>query len=378
MLARSVAGGYFYSFLFALCFSHLRFTITITNYYFPMKAFDIPYFISREIRRLRGRYVKACQKGQLTSAKVLRSAAALVVFLAVFWASPAPEPSGAGDVDISEGEVRGKVIENVSPFASLITPGPKRLPDSPEAPEISAKAAVVFDPTYNAFLFEKNSDEPLSPASTAKIATALVALEKFDLEDTASASAECLRLPGNQMGLVEGEFISIENLLYGLLVQSSSDAACVLSCHKGLLPEQFVGEMNNLAQRLGLSQTIFANATGLDGGYHYSSAHDLALLGKYALENPIIRKIVGTPQITVSSVDQRIEHHLETTNELLGLISGVTGVKTGYTEEAGGCLVLSVMRGERELIVVVMGTEHRFSEAKALAEWAFKTHRWVD
>ena len=343
-----------------------------------MKAFDIPYFISMEIRRLRGRYVKACQKGYLTSEKVLRSLVALAIFLVVFWAAPVPPSSEVGDDEALNGAVQGEAVENASPFASLITLGPKRLPDSPEAPEISAKAAVVFDPSYDIFLYEKNPNKPLPPASTTKIATALTALENFDLEETASASAECLNLPGNQMGLVEGENISIENLLYGLLVQSSSDAACVLSRHKGLSQGRFVAEMNKLAQRLDLSQTTFANVTGLDDGNHYSSAHDLALLGKYALENPIMRKIVATPQITFFSEDGRIGHYLETTNELIGAMSGVTGIKTGYTEEAGGCLVLSVMRGGRELIVVVMGTENRFSEAKLLAEWAFKTHRWME
>lgn len=351
-----------------------------------MKVYDFEYLFFRTLRRAKGRYLRACQRGIFSRRKCLRALGIVFLFFCTFTAKPTKTlPVEA--VDLTAGEVKGEQATILkeerregqnSSFSELLTPSPLRTPDSPEMVELTAKAALFVDLPSSAVLYKKNPDLPFPPASTTKIMTALVALKNFSLDDIVAVPAGCLSLPGRKMGLEEGEKITVENLLYGLLVSSASDAACSLSRHKGLTTEEFVNSMNEEARRLGASSTHFSNTVGLDevDGDHYSTASDLLKITKEALRNETLRRIVATGAINVSSVDKVYWHSLSTTNDLLGTLPGITGVKTGWTEKARGCLVSSYSRGGHEILGVVLGSEDRFGETEAALEWIFRVYRW--
>lgn len=338
-----------------------------------MKAFDIGYFFSREIRRFRGYLTKSHQKGDLEAGRIVRALGVLAIFLLVSFKSPflkndRPDPSSSDEL----GKTAGISSVAVPPLPRR----PLRLAGSPDPIAISARSAAVLDSSSGAFLYEKDADFFLPPASLTKILTALVSLEKYPLDDVVTVPDVCLSLPGNQMGLVLGEKITVEGLLYGLLVQSSSDAACALSTYKNSDPDAFIEAMNAKAYSLGLNHIRMKNPIGLEDVDHYANARELAILARVAMDNEEFRKIVATTNKKVVSADGAFQHSILNTNELLGKVPGVTGVKTGYTDAAKGCLVLSLARADQEVIVVVLGSDDRFGEAYALADWAFKNHRW--
>lgn len=241
------------------------------------------------------------------------------------------------------------------------------------SPLLSARSALVVDVNSKAIIFNKNPDLKLLPASTTKIMTGLVALENYDLDQVLVASGSSL---GQVMELESGEKITVENLLYGLLVASGNDAATVLAQNYPGGEAAFVAAMNGKAKNLGLTDTQFTNPTGLDDYGHYTTVHDLGLLAAYAMQNPTFAKMVATSSITVSDVDHTVSHELETINELLGKIEGLAGVKTGWTELAGECLVTYVKRGDRAIITVVLGSNDRFGESGQLIEWVYGNFNW--
>jgi D-alanyl-D-alanine carboxypeptidase len=242
------------------------------------------------------------------------------------------------------------------------------------APLLSARAAVVIDAGSKSILYTKNADLKLLPASTTKIMTGLVALEHYDLNQV--ITIDSVHQTGQVMKLEPGEKIIVENLLYGLLVQSANDAATILAQNYPGGADKFIGAMNEKAKALGLDNTHFTNATGLDAYDHYTSAHDLALLGAAAMQDPTFKKIVGTRGISVNDTDNAITHDLETINELLGEVAGLSGIKTGWTELAGECFVSFVSRGEHDLVTVVLGSSDRFGETVSLIDWSYSHHRW--
>ena len=244
-------------------------------------------------------------------------------------------------------------------------------------PKITAQSAVVMDPDSKVVMFAKNPDLKLSPASLTKIVTALVALENYRLEDILTVGR--LYPEGAQMGLFEGEKISVENLLYGLLLPSGNDSAFVLAENFPGGYKEFVRAMNKKVEQLGLKNTRFTNPTGEEDGEHFSTAWDLAHLASHAMSNPLFAKIVGTPHIIVSNHNQTRWHELKNINILLGEKEGVKGVKTGWTKEAGGCFIAYVEKDGQKLVVVVLKSEDedtRFEETKALINWAFVNHKW--
>lgn len=243
-----------------------------------------------------------------------------------------------------------------------------------KAPGLTARSAVVIDVDSKTILYAKSPDLKLLPASTTKIMTGLVALEVYPLDKVITVTG--VHQTGQVMKLKAGERITVENLLYGLLVESANDAATVLAQNFPGGEDAFIDAMNQKAKDLGLSNTNFTNASGLDAYGHYTSAHDLALIAAAAMGDPAFKKIVGTLGITVADVDNTVSHDLETINELLGKVPGLAGVKTGWTELAGECFVAYVKRGKRELISVVLGSGDRFGETSALINWAFSNHRW--
>lgn len=258
-----------------------------------------------------------------------------------------------------------------------VVPYPVKISTNP-SPEITARSAVVIDADSKVILFSKNHDLKLLPASLTKIATALVALENYQLGDV--LTVKTLYPEGAQMGLFAEEKISVENLLYGLLLSSGNDAAFALTDNFSGGFEQFITTMNKKVTQLGLKSTHFTNPTGEEDGNHFSTAWDLAQLASFAMEDPVFARIVGTPRINVANVDQTKWHDLKNINILLGENLGVKGVKTGWTKEAGGCLIAYVEKDGRRLVVVVLKSEDedtRFEDAKALINWAFATHEWM-
>ncbi|EFK96013.1 protein containing Peptidase S11, D-alanyl-D-alanine carboxypeptidase A domain [sediment metagenome] len=242
------------------------------------------------------------------------------------------------------------------------------------APWISARGAVVIDADDKTILYSKNPDLKLLPASTTKIMTALVALQAYPLDKV--IIIDSVHQTGQVMKLQPGEKITVENLLYGLLVNSANDAATILAQNYPGGEDEFIKAMNQKSRDLGLVNTNFTNASGLDAYGHFTTAHDLALIAAEAMKQPVFKKIVGTLGITVADVDNTVAHSLVTINELLGKVPGLSGVKTGWTEAAGECFVAFVLRDNHQIITVVLGSADRFGETQQLINWVYSNFSW--
>ena len=232
----------------------------------------------------------------------------------------------------------------------------------------------MVDLDSKAILHAKNPDLKLLPASTTKIMTGLIALENYDLDDI--VTIDTLDSEGQVMELELDEKITVKNLLYGLLVQSGNDAASALANHYPGGESEFVKAMNQKLTDLNLHDTQFQNPSGLDNYGHYTTVHDLALLSVEVIKNQQFLKFVNTQSITVNDTSGEISHELETINQLLGKVPGLKGLKTGWTELAGECLVTYTERQGQQVVVVVLGSLDRFGESKTLIDWAFTNHRW--
>jgi len=242
--------------------------------------------------------------------------------------------------------------------------------------EISAKGVVVLDVDSHVYLYKRNEEMSLSPASTTKLLTALVALDLYKLDDVVTIAS--ISANGQSMGLVTGEKISVENLLYGALIHSGNDAAEALAAHYKDGTDAFVALMNEKAKALRMDQSHFTNPMGFDGPEHKVTPKDLSLLALAAMQNATIAKMVAIPQITVSDTGHIYFHKLSNVNQLLGKIPGVGGIKTGWTEEAGENLITYVERNGRKIIMVVLHSKDRFGDTIELIDWVFKNYRWEE
>ena len=236
-------------------------------------------------------------------------------------------------------------------------------------PSHGARAAILYDVDADQILYEQRAHERLPPASTTKIATALVVLRRADLKQVVTAGSE-VEVEGMRIGLSAGDVATVEKLLHGLLMNSGNDAAMALAASVGGTVTQFMLWMNELTDELGLQDTHFANPHGLDAPDHYSSAYDLMVLARTALKNPTFARIVATQQTALDGWT------FQTTNELLGAYPGVDGVKTGTTDAAGQCLVASATRGGHRVILVVLGAEDRYADARALLDFYYERYLW--
>lgn len=274
-----------------------------------------------------------------------------------------------GDSSLILGEkISNPLIPQVSP-----APYPVKIGES-LAPFVSAKAVVLVDSGTKKILHEKNGKVRFSPASTVKIMTALVSLEHYTFSDILTVKTE-VGIPST-MGLVEGERISFESLLYGLLLNSGNDSARALSESYPGGRAAFIARMNDKTGELYLLDTHFADETGLDDDGNFTTALDLARLATEAIENPTLSKIVSVRTIEVWDESGRISHILENLNKLLG-IGGINGVKTGTTKAAGEVLVASATRDGHTIVSVVLGSQDRFSESRRLIDWAFSSYQFV-
>jgi len=243
-------------------------------------------------------------------------------------------------------------------------------------PIISARAALAVDLDSGVTLYEKNPDKLLLPASTTKIITALVAMDYYPEEMVLKVGK--FKVEGQKMGLVEGEEITVGNLLYGLLMFSANDAAEVLAQNFPGGRDSFIAAMNQKAQQLHLENSNFVNPSGLDGGNHFSTARDLVRVSQIAMENPKFAEIVGTKEKEIKSVDGLISHKLVNINELVGSVDGVLGVKTGWTEDARENLVTYIERDGKKIMIAVLASQDRFGETKELIEWIFDNYQWKE
>jgi D-alanyl-D-alanine carboxypeptidase (penicillin-binding protein 5/6) len=261
------------------------------------------------------------------------------------------------------------------PFA-VPTPAPYPINQSGLYPgaEISATGIVVLDIDSGVYLYKRNEEELLSPASTTKLLTALVALDSYSLDDV--VTVRDIANNGQVMGLLPGERITVENLLYGALIHSGNDAAWALADHYPGGEPKFVEAMNVKARELHLTHSTFTNPVGYDDASHKMTPIDLALLGEAALNNNVIAKMVAIPAITISDVTHTYFHQLKNVNELLGKIPGVGGIKTGWTEEAGENLITLVERTGHRVIIVVLHSQDRFGDTSTLINWIFANYQW--
>ena len=216
-------------------------------------------------------------------------------------------------------------------------------------------------------------------ASTTKIMTATVIIENCNLNDTIEVSKKAAGTGGSRLGLKTGDKITIHDLLYGLMLCSGNDAAVALaeSCAGSI--SEFSNLMNNKAKDLGLTNTNFESPHGLDSDDHYTTAYELALLSNYALKNPTFAKIVGTKNYTITI--NGYPKNLSNTNELLGNLNGVYGIKTGFTNGANRCLVTACKRNDLDIICVVLGCDtkkFRTQDSIKLIEYAYKNYEMVD
>ena len=230
---------------------------------------------------------------------------------------------------------------------------------------ISARKAMVLDAQTGRVLYEKDADSRSLIASTTKIMTALLICEQCNVLDRMRIPKEAVGIEGSSMYLREGEVLTLQELLYGLMLQSGNDAAVALAIYCGGTVEGFAQLMNDKARDLGMTGSHFSNPNGLDAPDHYSTARDLAVLAAYAMKNPVFAMTVSTK--TVTAGNRVLRNH----NKLLWQLEGANGVKTGYTKAAGRILVSGAQRNGRQLIAVTLDAPSDWQDHKQLLEQGF-------
>ena len=238
-------------------------------------------------------------------------------------------------------------------------------PCQAEAVDTSAAAAILMDADSGRVLYEQNADSRMLIASTTKILTALVAIREGDLSDIVTVKREAVLTEGSSMYLKEGEKLTLETLLYGLMLCSGNDAAVAIADHVGGSQAGFAKLMNETARELGMENSSFANPNGLDAEDHYSTARDMARLACAAVENETLLRIVSTRSVTIGG--RTMTNH----NKLLQHLDGCLGLKTGYTRAAGRTLVSCAERNGQRLVAVTLQDGNDWADHQALYEEGF-------
>lgn len=244
-------------------------------------------------------------------------------------------------------------------------------------PNVDAQSAILMDYKTGRVLFAKNEYEPLAMASTTKIMTAILAIENGNLEDTVKVSKNATKAPPVKMFLKENEEIKLKELLYALMLQSSNDAAVAIAEHISGDVETFCNAMTNKAKEIGTKDTVFRTPNGLDSLDHHSTAYDMALITRYALNNKEFMDIINTRQISFKT--NLSSYNITNKNRLLSEFDGANGVKTGYTGKAGHCFVGSATQNDMTLISVVLasgwgekGKQQKWIDTKNILNYGFK------
>lgn len=264
-----------------------------------------------------------------------------------------------------------------------------------QPPLLTGKSAILIDATTGKVLFEMNSHDQHYPASTTKIMTAILTLENLDLSDKVEIDEETPFTEGSRIYLLEGEDVTVEEVMYGMMLESANDAAVALAKNISGTVEKFAQLMNEKAVQLGALNTNFVNPNGLHEDDHLTTAYDLAMIAKYAMTNEIFREYVSTYQYTMDATNLQDTryfyntnrmlydniHKVTVNNEIRGCkYDGITGIKTGYTGKAGGCMVAGARRGTTELIAVSLATTEmgRFQDCIALLDFGFDNYKTVN
>ncbi|MCI9038776.1 MAG: D-alanyl-D-alanine carboxypeptidase [Clostridia bacterium] len=248
-----------------------------------------------------------------------------------------------------------------------------------EEPKLNAKIGLIFDRASKTILYEKNGLKQVPMASTTKIMTAIVVLENTDLTDVVTIDKKAAGTGGSRLGLKVNDKITVHDLLYGLMLKSGNDTAVALAIHVGGSVEGFAEMMNQTAKEMGWNNSHFVTPHGLDAQGHYTTAYELACMADYALQNPKFKEIVSTKTYTVTLNGR--PQVISNTNELLGVLDGVYGVKTGFTNGANRCLVTACKRGDLDIITVVLGADTkkiRTQDSIKLIEYIHKNYQVVD
>ena len=236
----------------------------------------------------------------------------------------------------------------------------------------SAKACIIIDESSGRVLLSHNAETPLPMASTTKVMTALLAIERGNLGDPVTCSRNAFGVPGTSIYLSQGETLSLRDMLYGLMLASGNDAAVAIAEHIGGTAEEFCRMMTARAAEL-----VFLTPHGLPCDGHYTTAHDLALIARQAMTQPLFREIVSTRRATIPWEGRPYSRVLSSKNKLLATYEGATGIKTGYTRKAGRCLVFGAERNGMRIIGVVLNCPDWFDEAARLMDRAFQRYESV-
>lgn len=240
--------------------------------------------------------------------------------------------------------------------------------NNPTSAEADGVAEIAMELTQGKILHQKNIDRKLPMASTTKIMTALIITEECDLDEVIAVPDQAVGVEGSSIYLKKGENISVKDLLYGLMLRSGNDSACALAIHHSGSTEKFVDKMNDRAKELGANDTNFTNPSGLPNEEHYTTARDLCNIARQAMSNPVFAEVVSTKKY---EGDNRF---FTNKNKLLNTLDGANGVKTGYTQKAGRCLVSSAKRENMDVICVVLNCYDMFERSGAIIETCFKRY----
>lgn len=267
-------------------------------------------------------------------------------------------------IDVDESEI--SILYETSTYSS-------------NEPIINSQNVIVLDRKTLLPLYEKNAYSRVSIASTTKILTCIIALENCSLSEIVTVSKNAATISGSTLGLTSNMKLSMNDLLYGLMLRSGNDCAIAIAEHISGSIENFSILMNQKASSLGLTNSNFITPHGLDNPNHFSTAYELAIITDYALKNPKFLEIVSSKTYTISL--NGVPRKLSNTNELLGTTPGIYGVKTGFTFDAGRCLVSACNRNDLDIIVVVLGADTkriRTIDSLNLINYIFNTYKYVN
>ena len=283
---------------------------------------------------------------------------------------------------ICKHRILNRVIATLLLLIAIFTILPKEnmaVEEDTEEIDITSRIALIYDRASGKILYEKNGNKQTPMASTTKIMTAIVVLENANLKDEVTIDSKAASVGGSRLGLKKNDKITVNDLLYGLMLRSGNDAAVALATHVGGSVEGFAELMNKKAEELGLVNSHFVVPHGLDNDGHYTTAFELAKMADYALKIDKFKEIVGCKIATIYI--NGYAKTINNTNKLLGSVSGVYGVKTGFTNGAGRCLVTACKRDDLDIITVIIGAdtnEIRSNDTIKLIQYAYTKFEVVD
>lgn len=259
-------------------------------------------------------------------------------------------------------------------FFAHITSPLQVIVGNPTAPPVTAQSSIVIDAKTGRILTGKNIHTSRYPASTTKILTGLIFAERAHPSDTITAPAGIEKIKGSSLHLKSGEVLSGKDMLYGLMLRSANDGASTIARKIAGSEEKFATLMNQRAQEIGCENSLFFTPHGLNHPYHKTTAYDLALIAKEAIQNPWFRQVVGQAQYTVTRTINTKDTLLKNSNKLLEIDSTIQGIKTGYTNPAGRCFVGLISLPDREFITVILKSKNWERDQLALSDWVKATY----